>query len=255
MAATDSTVEYEPGKHIHVWLCPGSPDRVVVLGHGIGMSKSASLAHAKFLHAAGYTVCLFDHRNHGASGTDRRLRKLSEHLTTDIVAVVSMLRETATYRSAKVALYGFSFSTYPSVYSLTRDGFTVDAIVCDSGPGDDARDVFESFLASGGLPVPGLLAGRPARTAVGAAMSTTALAMLGADWPPPLNADYESVPALLIVGGRDRIISAVSVETFAARYPRFRTLVLPHAEHLSGLKADPKTYTEAVLDFLDHELR
>jgi uncharacterized protein len=59
------------GKRLHAWLCPGERDAVVVLGHGIGLSASASLPHAALLSQAGYTVCLFDHRNHGASEHDR----------------------------------------------------------------------------------------------------------------------------------------------------------------------------------------
>src|SRR6266508_3974754 len=47
---------------LHAWRCPGDPQRVVVLGHGIGLDKSRSLAQARLLHRAGYTVVLFDFR-------------------------------------------------------------------------------------------------------------------------------------------------------------------------------------------------
>jgi hypothetical protein len=56
---------------LHIWLCPGDPGRVVVLGHGLGLSKSASLAQARLLNDAGYTVAMFDLRNHGRSSADR----------------------------------------------------------------------------------------------------------------------------------------------------------------------------------------
>ncbi|WP_228837411.1 alpha/beta hydrolase [Nocardia amamiensis] len=253
--AIERTVEFAPGKHIHLWLCEGDADRVVVLGHGVGLSKSASLAHAKFLHEAGYTVCLFDHRNHGASSADRRFRRVGEHFTTDIVSVVSALRGSPTYHSAKIALYGFSFSTFPSVNALTRQEFSVDAIVCDSGPGDDGREIFESFLRVGALPLPGLLSAGPAGKVTAASMSSTALLMLGVDWPPAPTPALEHVPALLISGGDDRIISPDSVRSFAGRYRRFRALILPGVEHLAGLKTEPRTYTETVLEFLAQALR
>lgn len=227
----------------------------MVLGHGVGLSKSASLAHAKFLYEAGYTVCLFDHRNHGASSSDRRFRRVGEHFTTDIVSVVSALRESPTYRSAKIALYGFSFSTFPSVHALTRKGFAVDAIVCDSGPGEDAREIFESFLRAGALPVPDLFSVGPAGKATAASMSATALLMLGVDWPPAPTPAIERVPALTISGGDDRIITPDSVRSFAGRYPQFRARILPNVEHLAGLKTEPRLYTETVLEFLDRTLR
>ncbi|TLF80791.1 alpha/beta hydrolase [Nocardia cyriacigeorgica] len=103
----------------------------------------------ELLHEAGYTVCLFDHRNHGASSYRYGFRGLGEQFTTDIVEVIASLRARAEFRDAKIALFGFSFSTFPSVNALTRRDFAVDAIICDSGPVDDGRALFERFLAAG----------------------------------------------------------------------------------------------------------
>lgn len=48
----------DAGEELDTWLIPGDDNRVVILGHGIGLSKSASLPHAAFLHEAGYTVLM-----------------------------------------------------------------------------------------------------------------------------------------------------------------------------------------------------
>ncbi|WP_324189686.1 alpha/beta hydrolase [Nocardia cyriacigeorgica] len=252
--STEHTIEVPGGGRLHLWLCAGARDRVVVLGHGIGLSKSASLAHAKVLHDAGYTVCLFDHRNHGASSYRYGLRRLGEQFTTDIVEVVASLRARAEYRHAKIALFGFSFSTFPSINALTRPDFAVDAIICDSGPVDDGRALFERFLAAGPLPLPGLFAGGRAGVVTRSAMSAAGLAMLGVDWPPPVTPTAERIPALFICGENDPITTPDAVHALAARYPRCQVRVLPGAGHLEGLKLARQRYTELVLNFLDDAL-
>ncbi|WP_280230959.1 alpha/beta hydrolase [Nocardia cyriacigeorgica] len=254
LPSTEHAIEVPGGGRLHLWLCAGARDRVVVLGHGIGLSKSASLAHAKVLHEAGYTVCLFDHRNHGASSYRYGRRRLGEQFTTDIVEVVASLRARAEFRDAKIALFGFSFSTFPSINALTRPGFAVDAIICDSRPVDDGRALFERFLAAGPLPLPGLLADGRARTMTRSAMSATGLAMLGVDWPPLVTPTAERVPALFICGENDPITTPDAVHALAARYPRCQVRVLPGAGHLEGLKLARQRYTELVLNFLDDAL-
>ncbi len=254
LAATERIVDVSPTGRIHVWLCAGARDRVVVLGHGIGLSKSASLAHAKLLHEAGYTVCLFDHRNHGASSYHRGFRRLGEHFTTDIVEVVAALRAMAEFRDARIALFGFSFSTFPSVHALTRPDFAVDAIICDSGPVDDGRALFERFLAAGPLPVPGVFARGRAGAATRSAMTATAQALLGVEWPPRVSPTAAQVPALFICGENDQITTPEAVQALAARYTGFQVEVLPGAGHLEGLKLARQRYTELVLDFLGRHL-
>jgi hypothetical protein len=68
---------------LHAWRCPGDPQRVVVLGHGMGLEKCRSLAQAQLLHRAGYTVVLFDFRNHGGSFRDHGLRRFSHRFDDD----------------------------------------------------------------------------------------------------------------------------------------------------------------------------
>ena len=54
------------------WLVPGRRGAgVVLLLHGIGGSRLDMVERARFLHAAGYGVLLFDSRAHGESGGER----------------------------------------------------------------------------------------------------------------------------------------------------------------------------------------
>ncbi|ORT59469.1 alpha/beta hydrolase [Streptomyces sp. CB03238] len=241
-------------RKLHVWLCRGGTDRVVVIGHGIGLSKSASLAQAAFLHEAGYTVALFDHRNHGLSDADKAFWGLSERHTDDVVSVVDHLRTTPEYADARYAVFGFSFSTFPSLYLLKRADCPVEAIVCDSGPALELRPLFQNFLRAKGLPVPGALRSRPSWALLTAVFSRLGTAMLQAQWPPPAEGAYLRTPVLILAGEDDSIIPVDGARVLAARYPEAEVEVLPGTEHLQGMKTDPDRYRTAVLDFLKRAL-
>jgi uncharacterized protein len=236
--------------HLDVWLSPGDAGRVVVVGHGIGLSKSASLNHAKFLHDAGYTVALFDHRNHGASSQDRSAFGLSGRFTGDVVAVVQHLRGRPEYRDAKFALYGFSFSTFPVLYVGTRADCPVDAIICDSGPAGDYRPLFRNFLDAKGISVPAVFLARPARPVVESVFAWLGSVMLHAEWPPPAQGRYLTTPLLFLAGEKDAIVPADAVGELARRYPQAVFQLIPDAPHLQGLKTNPDIYRKTVLDFL-----
>jgi pimeloyl-ACP methyl ester carboxylesterase len=62
-----------------------------------------SLAQAQLLHRAGYTVVLFDFRNHGASFRDHGLTRFSRHFNDDLMAVVHHLRAMPEHAHARIA--------------------------------------------------------------------------------------------------------------------------------------------------------
>ena len=132
---------------LHAWRCPGDSQRVVVLGHGMGLDTSRSLAHAQVLHQAGYTVVLFDFRNHGASFRDHALTRFS-HRFNDVVAVVNHVRAMPEHAHARIAVWGFSFSTFPVLDTLARLKGAVHAVICDSGPTRDLWVIIGSFPRS-----------------------------------------------------------------------------------------------------------
>jgi uncharacterized protein len=76
------------------WLVPGRPGAgAVLLLHGIGASRLDMVDRARFLHAAGYTVSLFDSRAHGESGGRRITFGYLEGL--DARAILAFLRRQA----------------------------------------------------------------------------------------------------------------------------------------------------------------
>lgn len=242
---------------LHGWLCPGDPDRIVVLGHGIGLEKSRSLVHAQFLHRAGYTVVLFDFRNHGSSFTDRSLTQFHRRFAGDAVAVVEYLRRTPRFAETRIAAYGLSFSSFAVLDAITRLGSVLDAVVCDSGPTPDPSRTARALLRSGLLPVPRMLRSPPSALALEMGYAAMMALSMGAppDWPPsPDRAGYGSTPMFFVTGARDQVVAPDEVEAMAARYPLAEVLVLPTAGHLRGVFSDAERYRTAVLDFLARAL-
>lgn len=239
---------------LHVWLCLGSTDRVVVVGHGIGLTKSASLLHAKFLHEAGYTVAMFDHRNHGASSQDRALFGLSGRFTADVALVVKHLRAMSEYRDAKYAVYGFSFSTFPVLYVAMRDDCPVDAIICDSGPAMDSRPLFRNFFRAKRMPIPAFFRAHPSRFVVEHIFASLGTAMVRTEWPPPANGRYLSTPLLFLAGDKDTIVPHAAIEELAGHYPHAEFKLIRDAGHLQGAKSDPDGYRDSVVNFLKRAL-
>jgi pimeloyl-ACP methyl ester carboxylesterase len=241
---------------LHAWRLPGDPQRVVVVGHGMGLEKSRSLAQARLLHQAGYTVVLFDFRNHGPSLRDHALTRFSHRFNDDLVAVVDHVRAMPEHAHARIALWGFSFSTFPAPDTLARLDGAVHAVICDSGPTRDLSVIIGRFPRSGLLPVPQALQTAPARTLWQLVYQRLAMAILDppADWPPAAQQVLSATPMLFVVGDRDPVTPVDQVRALARRYPRAELLVVPGAGHLQAIKVNKDAYTATVLDFLARAL-
>jgi pimeloyl-ACP methyl ester carboxylesterase len=180
---------------------------VVILGHAMGLDKSFSLAQAQLLHRAGYTVVLFDFRNHGASFRDHRLTRFSHRFDHDVVTVVDHVRAMPEHAHARIALWGFSFSTFPVLDTLARLDGAVHAVICDSGPTHDLSAIVNSLPRSGLLPLPQVLQAAPVRTLWQAVYQRLAVAILDApaEWPPATQQVVSATPMLFVVGDRDAV--------------------------------------------------
>lgn len=234
---------------LDAWVCPGGNGQVVVIGHGVGLNKSASLKHAQFLHAAGYTVVLYDIRNHGESAQDRAVFGWSERYTGDAAAVIRYMKKIPEYRDAKYAMYGFSVSTFTALNIGTRDDCRVDAIICDSGPGLDYGSLFRNFLTAKGIPVPAVFSSGPARPVMENAFARLCSAAVRCPWPPPAER-YADIPLLFLAGERDSIVPPAAVREIAERYPGAEFHEIPDGFHMRGIATAPEFYAKTVLDFL-----
>jgi uncharacterized protein len=58
----------DSGSSLRGWFVPGEPGRAgILLLHGVGGNRLQMLGRARFLHATGYSVLLFDFQAHGES--------------------------------------------------------------------------------------------------------------------------------------------------------------------------------------------
>lgn len=257
LTAIDLWIPAKPtGKRLHAWLFDGDPNRVVVVGHGIGLEKSRSLPYARFLNEAGYTVVLFDFRNHGGSFTDRGLTKFSKRFADDLIAVVRHVQAMPAHADARFALYGFSMSSFAVVHALGRLE-KVDALVCDSGPARDPDLTIRNLLRSDMVPMPSAIRHAPARNVFEAVFRPLASASTSTppNWPPaPTSRGYDTVPMLFLIGDEDTVVTAEEIRELAGPYPHAEVVVVPGAAHLRPIAVDPERYTKTVLDFLGKAL-
>lgn len=249
LEASADTVRTADGIELHVWLVPGRGAGTAIVGHGIGLTKSASLRHAELLHGLGYHVLLFDHRNHGRSGSDRSRSGLADRFSRDIAACI----ETATERwpdAGPVVVWGFSFSTFPTLYSLRTRATPIHAVLCDSGPGLELEPMLRRFVVDGGAQLPAAARSALRHPAAVAAFAATAVSMLGAEWPPdPASSASGTTPMLFLVGTEDEVLDPTQVRALSARYPHTQVAELPTG-HLLGIKEAEPEYRAAVTSFL-----
>src|SRR5665647_3765913 len=81
--ATDATADGGP-----IPLAEAFARGTVILGHGIGLTKSASLRQARLVHDLGFNALLFDHRNHGKSGEYKHFDHLAAAYSQDVETCV-----------------------------------------------------------------------------------------------------------------------------------------------------------------------
>ena len=133
----DVTFETEDGASLSGWLIRGGRDKVIVQSHfgvqcsrcgytqeGKGMMKNALwtsdihfLDHAKYLVDAGYSILMYDMRNHGSSqqtgwvswGKDER---------KDVVAAIKFVTAHADYRDANIGLLSICMGQGASTFAF-----------------------------------------------------------------------------------------------------------------------------------------
>lgn len=248
MPFVDDTVVTADGIALHVWIVPAAGDArgAAVVGHGVGLTKSASLRQARMLHDAGYAVVMYDHRNHGLSGRDPVRVGMAERFTRDVHATAAFA--TDRFGRRPVLAYGFSFSAFPSVYAL-RDSDAIGAVVCDSGPGARLDDLFQGFAAAGALPLPSWLLGTAWGRQAVAACVDRATSLLAGQWPPEAVGALQQTPMLFLVGAQDTIVPPRLVRDLADLYDGARCVVLD-GRHLESVKSDEDGYRAALSSFL-----
>lgn len=139
LAYEDVSFQTTDGVTLRGWLIPGGTDKVVIQSHfgvqcsragytpeGKGLIKMwktdiSFLRQAKALHDQGYTVLMYDLRNHGESdpGTTPYISWGSEE-APDVVAAVEFITTHPHYSNASIGLLSICMGASVSTYAFGR---------------------------------------------------------------------------------------------------------------------------------------
>jgi len=225
------------------WFVAGPRRTWAVLVHGLGGSRTDTLAAMPTLAALGFPMLAVSVRNDpGAVRSDDGHSHLGDTEWRDVEAAVRFARAQG---AAGVVLWGWSLGGGMSAVvseSSTESG-AVRALVLDS-PLLDWRDTLSAAARRKRLP--GILTWATRvmlRHAHGIRLERYDVARLAAGL---------SVPTLVVHGGADAVVPAEVTERFALARPDLVTyLRVPGANHVSAIDTDPDGYAAATRRLLD----
>lgn len=136
----DFTVEHD-GVVLRGWFVPAADAHLsngarlptIIVTHGWGRSAERMLPHAKYLHAAGFHVVLYDLRGHGDSSAVDLVTMVE--IVKDLQAVLDHTLARPEVDGNRVGLLGHSMGAAASVIAASRNP-AVKAVVSSSGFAD-----------------------------------------------------------------------------------------------------------------------
>jgi fermentation-respiration switch protein FrsA (DUF1100 family) len=236
------------GSRLAGWFVPGTPHGgAVLLMHGVGANRREMLGRARLLHAAGFSVPLFDFQAHGESTGD---------------AITFGYREAKDARAAFDELRRRAPGERTAVIGLSLGGAA--AILADPPLEADAM-VLEAVYASFAIAVENRVAMHlgPAGPYLAPPLTTMLLwqvkPRLGFDpdilQPAARVADLH-MPLLLIAGDVDQHATLAEMKLITANATAPKELwIVPGAHHQDFLRYAPAEYERRVVAFLRNHLR
>jgi pimeloyl-ACP methyl ester carboxylesterase len=227
------------------WLVPGKPvPLTVVLVPGFKTDRMSMIPYARFLHAAGYQVLLYDSRGTGES--DGKF-SFGFREVDDVLGAIRFAAE----RSQLVGLLGVSMGTGDAIVAAARDG-RVKTVVADSPYVNQSRVVDGlDHLRLGPLNVPlapiaGLLIDRLAGTDGASFQPIASIARIPPRGVLLIHARYDANPTT-------PLSDAVALRR--ATGGRAELWLAPKGGHAEALAAQPEEYRRRVLRFFARYLR
>lgn len=231
------------GATVSGWLIDPPESRgVVILMHGVRATRLSMLNRARFLHAAGHTVLLFDFQAHGETEGDVISFGVLE--SRDAAAAVTYVR--GRFPDKRVAVIGSSLG---GAAALLGDGpIQVDALVLEAVY-PTIEEALENRLA--------MRLGRP-----GALLAPLFLWQLkprlgvaSGDLRPIDRIDEVECPLLIINGSRDRHTTPQQARALYQRAPEPKSLwIVEGAAHVDLDRFAGPRYEERILSFLEKHL-
>jgi uncharacterized protein len=241
---TDVEFATGDGAVLSGWLVPSRNSAAVVLLHGAGSTRTATLDQAAVIARHGFGVLLFDARGHGrSSGTGMDLGWFGDR---DVVAAVGYLQDEVGIAPERIGLVGMSMGGEQAIGAAVPTG--VRAVVAEGATARTAADK-DQWL-------PGGVSGVVQRAWDALTFSVTELLTPA---PEPI-ALHEAVRTaertrfLLVTGGDmpDEARAATALD--AAAPGRVDVWTVPGAGHTGGLDRHPADWEQRVVGFLERQL-
>ncbi len=227
-----------PGWIMTGWRPGGS---VVVVSHGWGENRHASLARAATLLPYVGTLVFYDLRGHGES--TRACCDWAVAEARDLHAIIEQLQEQGDWGGGRVVLLGYSMGAAASLLAAVDDPERRIAGVVGEGIGATRLEPIVAVMRMRGVPV------EP--------MFTIARLLLQATrrWPRQLDMvpwmHKVACPVLLLHGRDDVVCRLASARRVAEALPDAELRVFDTDAHLDLAQADADGYLDAVRVFLD----
>ncbi|MGD9704265.1 MAG: alpha/beta hydrolase [Acidimicrobiia bacterium] len=246
MAYDDVVLQTSDGVDLAGWYVPSENGAAVVLLHGAGSTRSATLDHAAVLARHGYGVVLLDARGHGESGG--RAMDFGWYGDDDVAAVVTFLERQPEIDPQRIGAVGLSMGGEEAVGAAAAlPG--IRAVVAEGATGRTAAD--KAWMSD----VYGVRGWVQERIEW---MTFSLTDLLTAADPPIALHDAVAVaaprPVLLIAAGN------VSDEADAARFigsaspTTVEIWQVPDTGHTDGLTTHPEEWEARVTTFLAEHL-
>jgi uncharacterized protein len=242
---SDVTFPATDGITLSAWMIPSTNHAAVILLHGAGSNRTATLAHAVVLARHGYGVLMADARGQGRSSG--RGMDIGWYGDQDVGGALAFLQHRSDVDQTRIAILGLSMGGEEAVGAAAAHR-TVRAVIAEGATQRTAVD------KSGWLP--GGFAGTIQRGLDRLTYGMTAL-LTPARQPIPLHdaiAKASGTSFLLIAAGQQ------PDETKAANYfrsaapDRVSVWTAPGANHTRALQTDPQQWESHVITFLDRAL-
>ncbi len=241
MSYTDVTFPTRDGVRLSAWYVPTRNGAAVVVRHGSGSTRTATLAQAAVLARHGYGLLLVDARGHGHSAG--RGMDLGWYGDLDTSAAVTFLARQPGVDAGRLAVLGLSMGGEEAIGAAAGDP-RIRAVVAE---GATQRTFADRQRWAPGNPVADALD-----------RLTYALTDLltPADQPRALHdaVTASRAPFLLISAGAVADEARAAADLEAAAPDRVETWNVPGAQHTRALAVDPAGWERRVVAFLDQHL-
>lgn len=245
VAVRTVSLSTEDGVSLSAWWAPSSNGAAVVLAHGSGENRSATLPAAAVLARHGYGVLLLDARGHGESAG--RGMDLGWYGDADLAAAVAFLGAQRSVDPERIAVLGLSMGGEEALGAAAASP-GIRAVVAEGATSRTAEDK-AAWLPDG---ADGVVQRALDRVTYGLVDLLTPAAP-----PTPLREAVvraSDTRILLIAAGTSPDEQAAAEVLRSVAPDRVTVWTVPGATHTSSLRTAPAEWEERVVGFLDRTL-